>query len=389
MSDATHLQQVRQEMPTTLKQIYLNTGTFGPLPTSVVQAMRDRIQAEWDNGRLGAQAFRDLADIYDQARKGIARLLNADLSEIALTESTGEGMNMISYGFNWHAGDEVITTNHEHISALLPLYQIRDRFGIIVQVVDLGPCADHPLLEAIRALITRRTRLISLSHVTWTTGACLDVRSVAQLAHEYGIPVLIDGAQSAGAIPIDIRALDVDFYALPMQKWLCGPDGTGALYIKRESQRYITPTFVGYWSVKDEESAEWELSETAQCFESGGRQTAALAGQGAALDWLEYVVGYSWLFERIKSLNTYAYSQLQHVPGLTLLTPKPGASGLLAFTLEGHNEGEIVSQLQKQYTIQLRTISNTKALRLSTGFYNTEEEIDILVQALTELLRRL
>ncbi len=389
MSDVTHLQHIRQEMPATLKQIYLNTGTFGPLPTCVMQAMQERMQAEWQDGRLGTQAFHDLADIYAQARQSTARLLNADLSEIALTESTGEGMNVISSGFNWQAGDEVITTNHEHISALLPLFQLRDRFGIIVRMVDLGPRADRPLLEAMRALISTRTRLIALSHVTWTTGTRLDVRAVTQLGQEYAIPVLIDGAQAAGAIPLDVKALDVDFYALPMQKWLCGPDGTGALYIRRKSLDSVAPTFVGYWSVKDEESAVWELHETAQRFESGGRQTAALAGQGAVLTWLEQFVGYPWLFERIKCLHVYACSALQQIPDLTLLTPRPGDSGLLTFTPEGHDEAEILRRLQEQYSIQIRSIPGLKALRLSTGFYNTEEEIDTLVQTLTELLSML
>src|ERR1019366_3110310 len=121
-----------------------------------------------------------------------------------------------------------------------PLYQNRERYGIVVRKADLGPLADRPALEAISPLVTERTRLISLSHVTWTTGARLDIGAVTRFGRERGIPVVIDGAQSAGAIPIDVKALDVDFYAIPMQKWLCGPDGTGALYAKKESMHYVS-----------------------------------------------------------------------------------------------------------------------------------------------------
>ncbi|MBA2677774.1 MAG: aminotransferase class V-fold PLP-dependent enzyme [Ktedonobacteraceae bacterium] len=387
LPDATHLQQIRQELPATRKQIYLNTGTFGPLPTFVMQVMQERIRTEWDDGRLGTQAFHDIADIYAQARMNTAKLINADLAEIALTESTGEGMNIVYSGFNWQAGDEVITTNHEHISMLLPLHQLSTRFGIIVRTADLGPRADRSVCEAIDALITEHTRLIALSHITWTTGTCLNVHAVTQLAHERHIPVLIDGAQSAGAIPIDVKALDVDFYALPMQKWLCGPDGTGALYVRQQSLHFVIPTFVGYWSVKDEESLEWVLHEHTQRFESGGRQTAALAGQGAALHWLEHTVGHSWLFENIKYLHTYAYVRLQQIPHLTVLTPEPGASGLLTFTLKNESEVDVVNQLRQQHLIQIRSIGNKKTLRLSTGFYNTEEEINSLAEALAELLK--
>src|SRR5258708_17577253 len=294
-------------------------------------------------------------------------------------------MNIIINGMNWQEGDEVITTNHEHISALAPLYQNRDRYGITIRVADLGPFAELSALEAIQTLITARTRLIVLSHVTWTTGTLIDIHAVGQLGRRSGIPVLIDGAQSAGAIPIDIKALDVDFYAIHMQKWLCGADGTGALYVRRESLHYVTPTHVGYWSVKHEEGIEWELLDNAQCFEVGGRQTAAVAGQAAVLHWFEEFVGYQWLYAHISSLHTYAFHALKKVKGLTLLTPEPGVSGLISFTLDGYDDSEVIKQLHEKYNIYIRNIPSKKCLRISTGFYNTEEEIDQFVQVLSNL----
>ncbi len=385
MTDLTHLQQIRQEMPATMVHNYLNTGTFGPLPTCVIQAMQERLQHELLNGRLGTDAFQKLADIYADARQHVATLLHADVQEIALTDNTSEGMNIITNGINWKEGDEAITTNHEHMGALAPLYQSRDRFGIVLRMADLGPQADHPVLEAIQALLTPHTRLISLSHVTWTIGAVLDIQAVGRLGREHGIPVVVDGAQSAGAIPLNMKELGVDFYAIPMQKWLCGPDGTGALYTRRESLHYVTPTNVGYWSVKHEEGIEWELVDHAQRFEVGGRQTAALAGQAAVLHWLEETVGYEWLYAHISSLHTYAYSALKNIPGLTMLTPKPGVSGLLTFQLQGIDDAEVVKTLCDKHNIYIRNIPSTKVLRISTGFYNTEEEIDQLVQALSSI----
>ena len=385
MSDFKHLQHIRQEMPATTAHVYLNAGTFGPLPTCVIQTMQERLQDEWREGRLGAKGYESFFTIYDNARSAVARLLHADLGEIALTDNTGEGMNIVCYGLDWQAGDEVITTNHEHISALAPLYQLRDRYGITIRVAELGPQADRPLVDAISELVTERTRLITLSHVTWTTGTTLDVQSVGRMGRAKGIPVLVDGAQSAGAIPINAKALAVDFYALPMQKWLCGPDGTGALYVSNESLHYLQATYVGYWSMKHEEDIAWALHDSAQRFEVGGRQTAALAGQRAVLNWLEDVVGYDWLFQRISTLHSYAYHALQTLAGLTMLTPQPGASGLLAFTLEGRDEGQLVQQLQEDYNIYVRSIPTSRALRVSTGFYNSEEDIDQLVSALRNL----
>lgn len=387
MSDQiqTHLQYVRQEMPAAASRLYLNTGTFGPLPTCVIQAMQQQLQGEYEQGRLGESVWEAMAAIYADARKSVARLLNADVSEIALTDNTGEGMNIISHGINWHEGDEVITTNHEHISALAPLYQLRDRYGIVIRTADIGPVADQPVLKAISDLVTSRTRLISLSHVTWTTGTLLNISEVGYMGREYGVPVLIDGAQSAGAIPVDVKALGIDFYAIPMQKWLCGPDGTGALYVRREALNHVTSTYVGYYSTKHEEGIEWELEEGAQRFELGGRQVAALAGQAAVLQWLENTVGYDWLFQRIAALHTYAWNALKSVPGLTMLTPTAGASGLIAFTLDGRDDTEVVKQLREKHNIFIRNIPSMKSLRISTGFYNTEDEIDCVVEALQEI----
>lgn len=385
MPDLSHIQRIRQEMPATTAHIYLNAGTFGPLPACVVQAIQERIQDEWQNGRLGAAAFEAMGTIYNNARDSVARLLNAQNDEIALTDNTGEGCNVISHGIDWHEGDEVITTNHEHISLLGPLYQLRDRYGIVMRFADIGGRGERPVLKAIADLVTPRTRLISISHVLWTTGAVLNISEVGYMGREWGIPVLIDGAQSAGAIPVDVHALGVDFYAIPMQKWLCGPDGTGALYVRRDALAYVKPTYVGYWSIKHEEGMEWELNEGAKRFEVGGRQTAALAGQAAGLNWLEHSLGYTWIFERISWLSAYAYHALEDIPGLTLLTPRPGESGLVSFKLEGKNDAEVVNTLREKHNILMRNIPSTKSLRVSTGFYNTEEEIDTLVRALREL----
>jgi len=385
LSTLTQLQRIRQEMPATTAHIYLNTGTFGPLSTVAIQAMNKRMQDEWQDGRQGMAFFESMLANYSNARRRVGNLLHADEQEIVLTHNTGEGMNVISYGIDWHAGDEVITTNHEHINALAPLYQIRDRFGITIRTADLGKSAERPLVEAIQELVTPRTRLIDVSHVTWTTGTVLDIKALGNFGREQNIPTLIDGAQSAGNIPVDVKDLNIDFYAIPIQKWLCGPDGTGSLYIRREAMRYVMPTYVGFLSTRHEPNVEWELHGHAQRFEPGGHQSAAVAGIDATLTWLEESVGYAWIFERISTLQAYAYQALKEIPGLTILTPTAGASGILTFTLQGHDDSEMVTTLRDKYNIYIRNIPSIKALRISTGFYNTEEDIDTLVRALRQL----
>ncbi|MBX5448494.1 aminotransferase class V-fold PLP-dependent enzyme [Thermogemmatispora sp.] len=376
------LQAIREAMPATTAHTYLNTGTFGPLPSCVIEAMRERLQAEWRQGRLGAEAQTSLLACYREARRRCAELLNASEDEIALTDNTGEGLNIIAFGLNWREGDEVITTNHEHISALAPLYQLRDRYGIGIRIADLGERGERAAEEEIAKLITPRTRLIVLSHVSFMTGARFDVSAVTALGRRHGLPVLVDGAQAAGAIAVDVQELEVDFYAFPMHKWLCGPDGTGGLYVRRTALAQVQPTYVGYYSLKHEQSGDWELHETAQRFELGGRQTAALVGQSRVLRWLAEEVGHHWLRERIASLNRYAADLLRDVPGVRLLTPQPGASGLLSFTFERAEPEAVVRRLAQEHNVLIRSIHERQALRLSTGFYNTEEELERVARIL-------
>ncbi len=150
MSDLSLVQRIRQEMPATTAHVYFNTGTFGPTPNCVLQAMEKRLQEEHQQGRLGL--WDATSALFDDARTRVAHLLNADKDEIALTGNTGEGMNIISYGINWQQGDEIITTNHEHHNALGPLYQIRDRYGAVLRIADIGPLGERPVLEAITNL---------------------------------------------------------------------------------------------------------------------------------------------------------------------------------------------------------------------------------------------
>lgn len=385
MSELAHIERIRQELPATAAYTYLNTGTFGPLPTCATQIMQQRIQQDLQEGRLGAIFYEAMHTTYESARQAVARLVHVDTEEIALTDNTTEGLNVIFYGLNWSAGDEIITSNHEHIGLLAPLYQLRDRYGVVIKIADLGAHAERPTSEAIADLITSRTRLIALSHVTYTTGARLDISAISALGHAHDIPVLIDGAQSVGATPLDMHALGIDFYAMPGQKWLCGPDGTGALYVRQQSLHYVTSTYVGYFSAEDMHEETWKLLTNARRFEVGGRQTAAIAAQAATLDWLEQTVGHKWLFERIAHLHTYAYQALQTVPGLTMLTPRSGVSGLLTFTLSEQNAEEVANALRAQHHIDVRTILPMNAIRVSTGFYNTEKEIDTLIRVLTTL----
>jgi L-cysteine/cystine lyase len=373
---------VRRELPVVTKHIHMNTASFGPLLSCVPPAIEAWLQKECQE-RLGMEAYLAMGKLYTEARSLLASFFNASSDEVALTGNTGEGLNIVCRGLDWQAGDEVIITEHEHVSVHVLCSYLRDRYGIVIRTAEVGPGLYRPVEDAIAELITPRTRLILLSHVSCMTGAILNVRAVTDLAHRFDIPVLVDGAQSAGVVPIDVKELQADFYAIPMQKWLCGPDGAGALYIRREARELLNMTYIGGWFTLTYKALRaWEFQNAAQRFELGGRHTAGVAGQIAAMRWLDNVATFPWVYERISFLNRYLYDAVKSIAGVTVLTPEPGASGLLAFRLADQDAGPIVPWLQHEHDIHIRAVFEYNALRVSTCFFNTEEEIERLVRAL-------
>ena len=271
-----NLAAVRAELPVLERLAYLNAGTFGPLPRRVVDVMRAIQTEELDQGRTGRPYFDEIRGLRGQVREAVAGLLGASSGSIALTRSTGDGCNIAVASLHLQPEDEIVTTDDEHFGLLGALHVSRAR----VRVAHIRSWPLEHALEAIKAEITSRTRLIALSHVTWTTGRVLPVRELAG----QGIPVLVDGAQSAGAIPVDVGELGCDFYTVSGQKWLLGPDGTGALYVRPELIDQLPVPFPSYFSQQSyEETGAFAPAPGAARFEPGTLPAPALAGLEAAL----------------------------------------------------------------------------------------------------------
>lgn len=373
------LEQVRSQVPAVESQVYLNTGTAGPLPRPVRASMAESLAQQEASGRIAAEYYIKLERLQADLRAAHGAMLGCDPSEIALTRNTTAGMNLITMGINWQPGDEAITTNLEHAGALYPLYTARDRFGITIKIADVRRRPEEAA-AVIEGLITSRTKLISLSHVSFITGAVLPIKEICEVAHRHGVLVLVDGAQSFGAIPVDVKALGVDFYAVPGQKWLCGPEGTGALYVAQGVLSQVRITFASYSTAAASDMYSGLLPKgNAQRFEHDTVQPAMLAGQLAACRWLSKEVGLDWAYTRIHSLAATARRLLDEIPGVTVLTP-PETAGLVSFQVSGADEKQVLKALTSQGII-IRTVPHPRSLRLSTGFYNTEEELVRLAAA--------
>ncbi|MCZ7571828.1 MAG: aminotransferase class V-fold PLP-dependent enzyme [Ardenticatenaceae bacterium] len=390
MSDS-HLRAVRADVPATEHCAYLNTGTCGPVPRPALAALRAEAEHAFEQGRANIADYDRFKTTVAELRADFARLLGADADEIALTHHTTEGMNIATWGLNWQSGDEVLVTTLEHEGGLIPAYVAARRFGVDVRVADLGRGGDPgAVLAALEAGLTPRTRLLSISHVSWNSGACLPLAEIVALAHRRGVLVAVDGAQSAGAVPLDVHALGVDFYALPGQKWLCGPEGVGALYVRRDRISLLRPTFAGFSSLRDPESCslsgDFLFADSAKRYEVGTAFRPAIDAMRASLCWLEETVGWEWAFTRVHALADEACTLLGALPGAVIYTPRAHA-GLTTFTVAGLDPVAAVEALAAQgIIIRHVPFQGAHALRVSTGFYNTTGELERVRDALAALI---
>lgn len=381
--DRDKIEMIRAELPAVTREVYLNAGTNGPLPKRAMEAITNFAQAELETGRIGQASYDRASAVMNEARALVAELLACAVEEVALTHNTTEGMNIALMGLDWRAGDELITAASEHEGGLNPAALLKARYGVKVIYTDIGLCDCDPL-PTLEGTLSPRTKAIVLSHASWATGAILPLREISDLAHRAGALVICDAAQAVGMVPSRMYELGVDAYALSGQKWLCGPDGIGALYVRRDLIPRIQNTFTGYWGLKARvmrEDADIQFGETAQRYQYAAHYAPALAGFNAGLKWIRDEVGWDWVFQRTRELAQYAYDELACVQGVNLYLPRAKIAGLIHFTVEGIAPADLTAKLYEQ-NIMIRHVPEPTMNRLAVGFYNTEQDIARLVSGI-------
>ena len=391
MTAVTDSASIRSQLPATEAVAYLNTGTHGPLPSRTHEVMAAAAAAELRDGRANRQAFVEFRELAAALRGMLAGALGAGQAEIALTRSTTEGMNIAIWGLDWKPGDVVVTTNVEHGGALIPLYQLHRRYGVSIEFADTASGEPAEVMAAMASAIRPGVKLVVLSHVAYGTGAVLPLREIAALAHDRGALVLVDGAQSVGATEVDFHALGVDFYAFPGQKWLCGPEGTGGLYVGAAAMELLQPTYVGFGTVDHEkyrpnDQGSFEVIGTAARYEAGTFYRPAIRGLAASLSWLCEDIGLSAIYERIRGLREHCVQRLSELDGVRLMAPASALAGLVAFRHPDLDPAQCVTYLA-EHRVSIRSIPDNGALRFSCGFYNTPDEIDRAAGLVADLLR--
>lgn len=245
----------------------------------------------------------------------------------------------------------------------------------------------HDPLEELRAALSPRTKAVVLSHVSWATGMVLPVRALADLAHSVGALFICDAAQSAGMVPSNVYALGVDAYACSGQKWLCGPDGTGALFVRRDRWADIQQTFISYFGIQpgmSDHDGHYVPASSAQRYDVATIYPGGLKALRESLRWIGDEIGWDWVYQRIATLGHYCYDALATLDGVTMMTPRDQMAGLVHFRVEGIAPAELTTALTAANML-IRDTHDPEANRVSTGFYNTEAEIDRLRQTIEQL----
>jgi L-cysteine/cystine lyase len=354
-------EQARAQFPVLERVAYLNAGTFGPLPRAAVDAMQEHERRELELGRAGKAFFEAMLGLRESVRGKLGALLGVDAGRVALTRSTTDGCNAVLAGLRLGPEDEVVTTDHEHFGLLGALAAS----GARIVTVPLREAPADDALGLLLAAVTPRTRLVAAQHVSWTTGHVLPL---VELRERTGIPVLADGAQSAGAIPVDAAAFD--FYTVSAQKWLCGPDGTGALVVARpEELRVGLPSYFAQTGFEPE--GAFTAKEGAARFDFLV-PSAALAGLDAALDARP-----DWGFERASEVAAQAREQLaERVEVVTA----PGQATLVSFRPEA--DAAETSKRLYDAGVVVRDLPGTGLVRASIGWWTSDDDVARLLSGL-------
>lgn len=356
-------EEARRQFPVFERFAYLNAGTNGPLARQTIAAIEEWNQRDLERGRGGKQYFEAVLALREDARAELARALGVGPESVALVSSTTNACNLVLAGLGLRDEDEIVTTDCEHFGLIGPLLASQAKV-LVAHVRDAAP-EEAPAL--VLEQVTERTRLLAISHVSWLTGNSLRPEV---LRRETALPILLDGAQSVGAIPVD--ASPYDFYTVSAQKWLGGPDSTGALHVRDpERLRVALPTYMSQsaYDVKD----TFRPKAGAARFDSVWFAPGTLAGLAAALE-----AHPDWRFDGLREMAAECRRRLVEA-GFDVVT-RPDQAGLISFAVPG-DAAETAARLYDAGVV-VRDIPGTGWLRVSCGWWTSDEDVDRLLAAL-------
>jgi cysteine desulfurase/selenocysteine lyase len=397
--------KIREDFPILRSGIiYLDSTATSLTPEPVLEKMLEyyreyRANVERGVHRLSVRASEE----YERARAKVTAFLNAkSTSELVFTRNTTEGINIVANGSKWRKGDKIVTTVLEHHSNFIVWLRVRDRCGAKVEIVMPRKPAEQGLFDLadFEKAIDDKTKLVAITHVSNVLGVITPVTEIAEIAHDHGALVLVDGAQSVPHMSIDVEKLGCDFLAFSGHK-MCAPTGIGALYMREEVQKEVEPLYIGGGTIEDVTVHGYTLEAGVGRFEAGTPDVAGAIGLGAAVDYLNQT-GMENIERYEKQLAKQMYEGLMSIPKVEVYGPEPKYRVcIVPFNVADLNPHDVALALDVSANIMVRSghhcaqplsktiICKPGTVRASAYFYNTKEEIEKLISAVEEIARTL
>jgi len=378
---------IRKDFPVTKKKIYMNCGSFAPMPLSTIKSITDFLVRCSEEGPDSSSVQEHITTLMKDLRDNLSRLINCDPEEIIFTQSTTEGINHVASGIKWKKSDAIIVRGglHEHYANYFPWLNISKKFGVKLEEIKINDKGFFDLDKIDKVAKNRNARLITLSHVLYNNGAIMPVEEVGEIAKRHQMLYSIDAAQSVGTIDVDVRKIGCDFLAFPGFKWICGPSGIGIFYCKKESAHMLTPRYIGGESAIITEKKDLIYTESPQKFQTGFRNYPGIAGLASSIKYIQRL-GVNTIRKMNMKIANELVEELGRIPGISIFGPEDEKirSSIVSFTIDSVNPKKIVSGLEERGIIVAeRDIvggGKKKAVRASPHFFNDLNEVSTFVQ---------
>ncbi|HEC2153996.1 TPA: cysteine desulfurase [Staphylococcus delphini] len=376
---------------------YLDSTATSQKPKQVIDALSDYYERYNSNVHRGVHTLGSLAtDGYEGARETVRRFIHAKyFEEIIFTRGTTAAINMIAHSYgdaNVSEGDEIVVTQMEHHANLVPWQQLAKRQGATLKFIPMAEDGTITL-EAVRETVSERTKIVAIAHVSNVLGTINDIKAIAEIAHEHGAIISVDGAQSVPHMKVDVQDLNVDFYSFSGHKML-GPTGIGVLYGKREHLNQMEPTEFGGDMIDFVDLYDSTWTDLPTKFEAGTPLIAQAIGLQAAIEYIESI-GFDAIHDHEHALTTYAYEQMSQIEGIDIYGPsKDKRAGIITFNLKDVHPHDVATALDTEgvavraghHCAQplMKWLNVSSTARASFYIYNTKEDIDQLVEGLKQ-----
>ena len=374
---------VREQYDLWEARSYLNTGGLGPSPRPVLDRFREVTNDLQHRSETGH-------NLIEEAREPVARFLGADAEEVAFTRNATEGNAIVASGLALESGDEIIIDSHAHPGGAIPWLNRWKLDGVVVKTFDPSGTDAAGMVARIASLMTPKTRAIQVSHVTAPTGILLPVADIAALASSKGCWFHIDGAQSAGMLPVDLHGIGCDSWATSGHKWLGAPHGTGILYIRKDKLDAIRPTEIGAYSDAGYAlPGQLDFIASARRHESGTRNAPLVEGVRMACAFMEGI-GMDRVRQRGLELTRRLESGLATIDGIEILTPEDAdlRGSILTFRTDRMPFQDLYQRLSREHQLRIRIVTEVdlNAIRISMHVFNNEDEVERVIEGVRAVL---